>query len=645
MPVAPEAPAKQRRGRPPKAGVSDHDREWLRWRAMTDLYFLCKEVLGYRLLTEETHRELCDAFVHKDSSWRCAACGAIFIPDLVYQPGLRALADGTWSLHPNGQRARGDRCECGGLLRRRSIPDQDAVKERLIFFPRGGFKSSIDVGDIVQWILNFPAEVTIQLLTGDEDLAFALQGEAVAHFVRKETVSDLQALFPELCVASDRGTTEEFVCPLRKASPSAAGKKDPTLRSSSLLGSAAGWHPWIMKFDDPVTETNSESEYMLGKICDRRNAVRPLLRIGGYTDQIGTTYDASDANCTVLREAMQAAGMEAMPDWGRTQMGDFAYFARPAWELTPEAKAKGLDKPERLMEIKPGDVKLLFPVDGEGNPAQTFEFLAKMRAPSRQRLLWAQYLLNPYAAAGAVITRAEIDALRVPWTQLPQPTQGYTVLWWDLAYSKPGAKWVRDYTVGVYAQVVFDRLFVLKIVRGKFLPDDTAHQIVAAQRSMQADRLCIEDTLGSRYLMNEMSRQAETMQLDFRPEFVTIDVTEQAKLIRYNELQPLVRTKRLLFSDQLDHWSDTVDEMTQFRTIRHKDIADAIGQIRQKFMSTSVAVRTQAQVDEDLRRKDAHDRAYGLGIYAPVVEEPAVAPAPEPAAPWGLEDILGGLRG
>jgi hypothetical protein len=39
------------------------------------------------------------------------------------------------------------------------------LKDRLLLVPRGGFKSSIDMADCVQWIICFPA-VTILILTG-----------------------------------------------------------------------------------------------------------------------------------------------------------------------------------------------------------------------------------------------------------------------------------------------------------------------------------------------------------------------------------------------------------------------------------------------------------------------------------------------
>ena len=58
-------------------------------------------------------------------------------------------------------------------------------KERLLLVPRGGFKSSIDMADCVQWIINFP-EVTILVLTGVLSLANDFVAEIKGHFTLEE---------------------------------------------------------------------------------------------------------------------------------------------------------------------------------------------------------------------------------------------------------------------------------------------------------------------------------------------------------------------------------------------------------------------------------------------------------------------------
>ena len=106
-------------------------------------------------------------------------------------------------------------------------------KERLLLVPRGGFKSSMNMADCVQWIICFP-EVTILVLTGVLDLAKDFVGEIKSHFTLEEgganglfvkkkclrprtmldgTESLFQVLFPEHCIEKDDGKSYEYQTP------------------------------------------------------------------------------------------------------------------------------------------------------------------------------------------------------------------------------------------------------------------------------------------------------------------------------------------------------------------------------------------------------------------------------------------------
>ena len=60
------------------------------------------------------------------------------------------------------------------------------LKDRLLLVPRNGFKSSIDMADCVQYIVNWPA-ITILILTGTLKLATDFVGEIKQHFTLEET--------------------------------------------------------------------------------------------------------------------------------------------------------------------------------------------------------------------------------------------------------------------------------------------------------------------------------------------------------------------------------------------------------------------------------------------------------------------------
>src|SRR5581483_3196559 len=96
----------------------------------------------------------------------------------------------------------------------KSFAEQDEAKQRLLLDPRGHFKTTLDIADIVQWILNFP-DIRILIMSGKRDFAMRMLGEVKRHFQHNDK---LRAIFPDFCAPrnAEFGTTEEFTVPARK---------------------------------------------------------------------------------------------------------------------------------------------------------------------------------------------------------------------------------------------------------------------------------------------------------------------------------------------------------------------------------------------------------------------------------------------
>ena len=147
-------------------------------------------------------------------------------------------------------------------------------KQRLLLVPRGGFKSSIDMADTVQWIICYP-DVTIIILTGVLQLAKDFVGEIKGFFkleegtvenvnlfetkkaIKPKTLDDdtpfmFQVLFAEHCISEDDGKEAEFDTPASSVQGTGA-----TVWAASIDQNLSGWHAGIMKLDDVVTNENS----------------------------------------------------------------------------------------------------------------------------------------------------------------------------------------------------------------------------------------------------------------------------------------------------------------------------------------------------------------------------------------------------
>jgi phage terminase large subunit-like protein len=253
---------------------------WYRFLAQTNLFFLCNLLEKYSQVTVRTHEEICNEFfVKKDPTFTT----------------FEAFAN-----------------------------QYTPLKDRLLLVPRGGFKSSIDIADCVQWIICFPA-VTILILTGVYLLAGDFVGELRQHFTLEETgevdekkkaklgpkklqdketgvwsPSLFQVLFSEHCSA-DEGKSTEF------KTPAGGDDKEPTVRAASIEQSLSGMHVGVLKLDDVVTNENSLTVTRMEAVNKQISVNRAMLHPYGFMDVIGTWYD----------ECLTGNTLITMSDWSQ----------------------------------------------------------------------------------------------------------------------------------------------------------------------------------------------------------------------------------------------------------------------------------------------------------------------------------------
>src|SRR2546422_5675733 len=185
------------------------------------------------------------------------------------------------------------------------------IKNRLLLYPRGTYKSTLDVVDAAQWIIRFP-DIRILFLTGDKDLAKGFLGELSDYFVGGEQecprearksgykgielgkpLTVFQLLFPEHCIAPKEKYERKFTTPARTYNPNKVFK-EPTCEGNSLESSLSGRHYDVIKPDDAVTNENSTTTEALTKVRKNFYTSRKMLMAYGYVDGIGTRYNDLD---------------------------------------------------------------------------------------------------------------------------------------------------------------------------------------------------------------------------------------------------------------------------------------------------------------------------------------------------------------
>ena len=196
--------------------------QWLRLRDLfrKNLFLLAKYVLGFSDLDYGVHKPVCDIFVKKNF-------------DGIYYKSytIADIKKAFWRLR------------------------ETYSKFSLLLDPRGFFKTSIDLADIVQWLLVCP-DVRILLLTAEHGRAVELL-EAVKGFFaydeESETVSDLLLLYPEYRLTGVDATSSRPLDTPARVIKGTGKRVGSSLWVKSQASQKTGSHADIIKRDDIVT--------------------------------------------------------------------------------------------------------------------------------------------------------------------------------------------------------------------------------------------------------------------------------------------------------------------------------------------------------------------------------------------------------
>lgn len=250
-----------------------------RQRCRTDLFFLAREILQYKDIEENPHRQLVDALQKFD--------GGQDLYDEKKRIWIYKPTTELWSL--------------------------TGPRFRLILFPRGHLKTTlITMSHTIQWILNY-ADIRILISTAIGEQAIRILSEIKAHFQFNPL---FRAIFPDFCPASDQvkdfGSQEQFTVPNRKRQ----WLKEPTVSTSSLGKVISSYHYDVEKFSDMVDKENVKTPNQIRDVIEHINYCDPLLERSpipphhGWKDIEGTRYAIGDAYGDVIRKQRETNGKQ-----------------------------------------------------------------------------------------------------------------------------------------------------------------------------------------------------------------------------------------------------------------------------------------------------------------------------------------------
>lgn len=503
-------------------------------------------------------------------------------------------------------------------------------KERLLLVPRGGFKSSMDMADTVQWIICFP-EVTCLILTGVLDLAkdfvkeikdfFTLEDGAVPSGeqgitpslfssgslqCRPKTRADgstllFQVLFPEHCIEKDDGKSYEFQTPA-----CSQPDKECTVFAASIEQNLAGWHVGIMKLDDVVTNENSRTVDRIKNINKQVSINAAMMHPYGFFDKIGTWYDADDTYGQDMK-LVEKCKKEGEPV-------KIKVYLRAAWWANKAARAQG--KVES--EMTPADWDLWFPHDDSGTPQLSYEFLRGKKFGDADGFA-IKYLNDPAQVHRVKFPRELL--IRRTITSAAMPQQGMIVTCVDAAYSTKS--WA-DYTVILTALIYGGRFYIIDMVRGRFNEFEQPIKIAEVAYKWKPKRICVEETMGVKYIARESYREMDKLRMRVPIEFVSLGkgAKSTAKDAKAKPVLRLLGDERLLFTNQCQGLDELYTELSNFGTAAgtHDDIVSALSILVDVFGAYAEMegqmTKSNPNFIANQQTKDHYDAVYGNGVFS-----------------------------
>lgn len=558
----------------------------------------------------------------------------------------------------------------------KKFKDQDTRKIRLLLWPRNGCKSTIDVVDAAQWILNFP-EIRLLYYTGDDDLAVKFVTETKGHFVINKTRPTLMNLFfPEFCVEESKmGNQFEFTCPVWADKCLLRGES--TILASSVMSGVGGRHFDVIKADDAVYERNSESTDLCLKVAKKIGlTVRPgkTLMHKGYLDIVGTRYHEDDYYGQLIEKNIV----------GDVKTTDGVSLEQRPWVLTENAQpnatahliliAKGIQiKSERVTQLeKEGKPVTYIEAGKDGCHLLLPDIMSYSHLmgeySDNEETFESQINQNPRAQGSITFDRPLLLRNTVRFEELPY--SGPISQTWDFAgpFNKE-KRGDRDYCAA--SNAIWDTkgtCFITEIIRNRYKPSDLAKAVVDLARKYYPFVIGIEDVGGAQFLYPEIKREAQktgvmqVIDVCNRIDWIPQDNQKGAKKLRMAALHPWFTDGRLklahfLLNGQIGVVYDEFERCLHGKG--HDDIPDVIsrqvryaprvGQMAMKGAAGGASSNPLFGMSKDqIAWNILYEGADGFGrIGFGPQPEPIISPEPDPeltAQPMttGIINPLGG---
>jgi hypothetical protein len=462
------------------------------------------------------------------------------------------------------------------------------IKKQMILWPRGVFKTSAIVVEIVQLILNYP-NIRILFLSGSKKLA--KRQVARVKRVFEHPSAKFRQLYPEFCAAPGKklkdSSDEEFTVPCRTLDQFA----EPTLCISSAKSVKASSHYDVIFCDDMVNEQNYKSRTLLENVWDDYLAVGPLREPAGYQIVTGTRYAFGDLYERIIEEKNEDIKQTGDTVWKISIKSCWIRFCKTCRHpdirhdsdlsfSSPPCRWEDKDtklKCECKCFVDSGEKQVLFPLaltrDGR-QIGHTVEFLESERR-GKEEYFANQYENQPIAKEQQRYT-PELLAKQTFFHLNAIPPEAGTFMVGDLSYIGDEK---RDLSVLYLVKVWMGVLWVYECLAGNWDSDQACSAILGAIMQHRPQAVWIERFLGWEAYNNVLMSKAATLGLQQLPvEWRKLDRRPDAKTLRIGTpLAWMINGKLWLFAGML-HYDKLINQLKKWPKIpHHDDFGDCLG--------------------------------------------------------------------
>jgi hypothetical protein len=224
------------------------------------------------------------------------------------------------------------------------------------------------------------------------------------------------------------------------------------------------------------------------------------------------------------------------------------------------------------------EVTLLFP------QFLTYAFLKK-KFDENYASFMTQYMNDAFGGHDVIFSSEAMINATVPVEETP--IVGEMVCAWRFAYGDEAL-----YAAGAVGVLDNGRLYVVDCVRGQWKPSNIAHEVVMLAKKWGCHNVRIELTPGAAYLEDPIRNYGIVSQWPLTITWLEFQEDDNVRELMVKRVEPLVTTKRLLFSDDVQHGDELDRQFLNYGMIADREIPEVVARLAEALPKSILADET-----------------------------------------------------